>query len=205
MFERSFKNRLVLFNNDIDIFQVLIITLWFLVIISVVWSYRIAKQTGREPVIWILVGLVAGPIGLLIISLKDYNIKNAELLNTIKKTRFEYKQELKETNNTEVSPEYLMELEQKYHHLLTERSVEIITKEKVVTLKELIDSGVIDKNTDLKEKERILRFVELNKIKDSEIENWNPEWIEDDNICPACGNLLETKLNNCLNCGLRIK
>ena len=205
MIERLFTSSSLPTYNDIDIFDVIIITLWFLIIISIVWTYKIAKQTGREPGLWIFIGFISGPIGLLIISLKDYKIKNTELLNAIKKTRLEYKQELKKTVNTKINPEYLIELEKKYHHLLSERSVEIITKEKVVSLKELIDNGIIDKNTDLKDKERIIGFVERNKIIDSEIENWNPEWIEDDDLCPACGSPLDKRSNTCLNCGLRIK
>lgn len=205
MFKHSLESGSIPKYNDFDIFQILITTLWFLIIISIVWSYKIAKQTGRETSTWIIIGLFTGPIGLLIISLKDYKIKNHEILSTIKKTRLEYKQELEKTIKSENRQEYNREVEQKYNQLLITRTAEIITKEKVETLKELIDNGVIDKNTDLKEKERIIKFVELNKIEDSEIENWNPDWIENDNLCPACGNLLDMKSNNCLNCGLKIK
>jgi len=203
MVKRTFKNNSIPTFDDFDIFEILVITLWFLIIISIVWSYRIAKQTGREPATWIVIGFFAGPIGLLILSLKDYKIKNDELLHAIKMTRQEYVKELRSNRNKD--SDFVTGLEQKYHQLLTERSAEIITKEKVETLKELVENGVIDPDTDLKEKERIIKFVELNKIKDSEIEKWNPEWIDDTSICPACGAKLDKESNNCLNCGLRIK
>ncbi len=51
--------------------QTYMIILWILIIISIVWSYKIAKQTGREPALWIIIGFMSGPVGLLIISLKD--------------------------------------------------------------------------------------------------------------------------------------
>jgi len=113
MIKYSFKSSSIPTYNDIDIFQILVISLWLLIVVSIVWSYKIAKQTGREPAIWVMIGIFTGLIGLLI--------------------------------------------------------------------------------------------IELNKLKDTEIENWNPEWITNENICPACGTRIDKKSNNCLNCGLRIK
>jgi hypothetical protein len=191
--------------NGIDIFQILAIALWVLYIISIVWSYKIAKRTGREPGLWIFLGFIIGPIALLIISLKDYNIDNPELERTIKKTRKEFKDELDKEKKNRLDTEIKDKLEEKYKKRLNERAVEIITKDKVGTLQNLVDNGVIDKNTDIKEKERLIKFIEQNKIKDTEVENWSPEWVDDESVCPACGSQLDKSSNNCLNCGLRIK
>lgn len=190
---------------EVDLTQVLFIFLWFLSLISIVWTYNISKKTGRESGMWIILGLMTGPLALLIISFKDYKIRNFELAYIIKKTRLEYNQALKQAMQVKNNPESLQDLEQKYTQLLKERAVEIITKEKLGTLKELIDNGVINKDTDLNEKERLIKIVELNKINDTDIEEWNPDWAENDDLCPACGNSLDIYSNTCLNCGLKIK
>lgn len=191
--------------NDIDIIQILANALWVLIIISIVWSYKIAKQTGREPGLWIFLGFITGPIALLIISLKDYNIENPELETAIKITRKEFKDELNKEKRNNPDTEIKDKLEEKYNQRLNERAVDIITKDKVGTLQNLVDNGVIDKNTDIKEKERLIKFIEQNKFKDTEVENWSLEWVDDESVCPACGTPLDKSSNNCLNCGLRIK
>lgn len=191
--------------NNIDPFFVLVIVLWVLIIISIIWAYRIAKKTGREPVLWVFLGIITGPIALLIISLKDYKVDNSELNEVVKKTRNEFKEELAQDRRNGLDTGHENRLEEKYDQLLNDRVADIITKNKVGILQGLVDNGIIDKNTDIKEKERLIRFMEHNKINDTEVEKWSPDWLDDENVCPACGAQLHKNSLNCLNCGLKIK
>ena len=202
MIKQSVNKPGQLLNNSKH-FEILFLGFWFLTIISIVWSYKIAKQTGREPGIWVIIGLFAGAFGLLIISLKDYKIKNETLLKIIKKTRKEYQNELKKKGNN--NPEYKSELEQKYNQILIDRTAEVLTKEKMEIVKELVDRGVISKETDLKEKERVIKRIEQNKIQDKELLEWNPDWVENERLCPACGTTIDSNSDYCLNCGLKLK
>ena len=68
MIKNFFNTGVIPTFNDIDIIQILAIALWMLIIISIVWSYKIAKHTGREPGLWIFLGFIIGPIALLVIS-----------------------------------------------------------------------------------------------------------------------------------------
>ena len=204
MIEQSFNKQDQTFNES-KYFEILFIILWFLTIVSIVWSYKIAKKTGHEPGTWIIIGLLIGPIGLLIISLKDYKIKNEELLEIIKKTRNEYQTELRKKRSNSKSTEYELKLEQRYNKILIERTVKILTKEKIEIIKELVDRGIINKETDLKEKERIIKLTEQNKFKENELSEWNPDWIDNENLCPACGTPIDSKSDYCLNCGLKLK
>ena len=191
--------------NNIDPFYMLVIVLWVLIIISIIWTYRIAKQTGREPGLWFFLGVFTGPIALLIISLKDYKVDNSELNEVVRKTRKEFKEASAQERRNGLDTGHENRLEEKYNQILNDRTADTITKNKVGILKGLVDNGIIDKNIDITEKERLIRFMEHNKTKDTEVENWSPDWLDDENICPACGAQLYINSNNCLNCGLKIK
>ncbi len=202
-------------GNDIrniqreNITQTYMIVLWILIIISIVWSYKIAKQTGREPVLWVVIGLMAGSIGLLIISLKDYYIKDIKIQNIIITTRQEFKEKLKRElgriKDKELKKKKRFEITQEFQKLLVERCSKEITDEKVKVLKELVDKGIIDKNTDLTEKARIIEKMNSLKMTSSDEINWEKEWIENESVCPACGAELEENSDYCLDCGLKIK
>lgn len=194
-------------NNDlnkiIELYGIVPSILSIALLIALIWSYRIAKQTGREPSVWIFIGIFLGPIGLLILSLKDYKINNLDLAEIVRKTRIEYKNELKESHN--LNNGLAQDLELKYSKILFDRTSQIITKEKLKVLKDFIDDGVIDDKIDVKEKERLINLIEKNKLIDSELENWSPEWAENEMICPACGYPVQDGSNICLGCGLRLK
>ncbi len=205
----------IIIGNDIKtiqretIFQAYMMIIWILIIGSIVWSYKIAKQTGREPALWIIIGFMAGSIGLLIISLKDYYIKDFKIKNIIITTRQEFKEKLKSELGTiqdkELKNKKRLEITQEFQKLLTEKCSKEFTYEKVEMLKELVDKGIIDKNTDLTEKARIIEKMDSFKMISSDEINWKKEWTDNESVCPACGTELEEKPEYCLNCGLKIK
>ena len=89
--------------------------------------------------------------------------------------------------------------------MLFRSAAEIMTKEKMEIVKELVDRGVISKETDLKEKERVIKLIEQNKIQDKELSEWNPNWVKNESLCPACGTPIDSNSDYCLNCGLKLK
>jgi len=192
-----------------NIVQAYFIVLWLLIIVAIVWSYKVAKQTGREPALWIIIGLMAGPIGLLILSLKDYYIKDFKIKNIIITTRQEFKEKLKSEldiiQDKEFKNRKRHEITKEFQDLLVEKCSREFTYEKVEILKELVDKGIIDKNTDLTEKARILEKMDSFKMTSSDEIKWKKEWTDNESVCPACGTEMEEKSDYCLNCGLKIK
>lgn len=192
-----------------NIIMVYMLVLWILTMASVVWSYKLAKHTGRKPALWIIIGLMTGSVGLLILSLKDYYIKDFNIKNLIISTRQEFKEKLKSELGTiqdkELKNKKRLEIAQAFQKLLMESYSKEFTDEKIKMLKELVDKGIIDKNTDLTEKAGIIEKMDSFKMKNSEDINWKKEWTENESICPACGTELEEKPDYCLNCGLKVK
>lgn len=192
-----------------NIVQAYFIVLWLLIIVAIVWSYKVAKQTGREPALWIIIGLMAGPIGLLILSLKDYYIKDFKIKNIIITTRQEFKEKLKSEldiiHDKKFKNRKRLEITKEFQDLLVEKCSREFTYEKVEILKELVDKGIIDKNTDLTEKARILEKMDSFKMTSSDEIKWKKEWTDNESVCPACGTEMEEKSDYCLNCGLKIK
>ncbi len=188
---------------------VFVVILWLLIIASIIWSYKVAKQTGREPALWIIIGLIAGSIGLLILSLKDYNIKNLKIKSIILTTRTEFKEklnnELDTVTNKDLKNKKRQEITQDFQRLLLERCSKEFTFVKVELLKEMVDKGILNKDTDLEDKARIIEKMESYKMTDSDRINWKHEWVENELICPACGTELDEESNNCLDCGLKVK
>ncbi len=195
--------------SSFDFYNVLFTCIWILFILSIVWSYKIAKQTGRDPSLWIFIGIFIGPLALLILSLKDYYIKNPTLRDEIIRTRLEYKKELNNTEEIKTvrqdNKSLKRELLNKYQNILVERSAKILTQDKLDTLKELLDNGIINSKIDLTKKKRLIEIIEYNRLKDVDVVNWNPEWLDDESVCPACGTKLDKNSENCLNCGLKVK
>lgn len=189
--------------------QTYMIFLWFLIIGSIIWSYKVAKQTGREPVLWILIGFGAGPIGLLILSFKDYSIKDFKVKDLVLKTRIEYKtkliKELSIISEKEKKHKRKDDITQEYQVLLYNRCSKLITAEKIDLIKDLADKGIIDPNIDFDEKARLLEKIESYKSQGSDEIDWKVEWTENESLCPACGTEIEKELNNCINCGLKLK
>lgn len=199
MFEYYFNN--LNRSTVVSLFNTFYIILWILILLSIIWTYKIAKRTGRNSGLWVFLGLIFGPIPLLFISLMDYKIDNPMILNIIYQIRKDYKNEI----NNKSGFESAQAIENKYNVILKEEVAKIFTIEKVSALKELIDIGVIDNNVDIKDKERIIGIIEHNKLNDSETINWTQEWNNNENLCPACGQQIDKESTFCLNCGLRVK
>lgn len=209
MFRYLFNGNDILTIQNDRFIQAYMIILWFLIIGSIIWSYKVAKQTGREPVLWILIGFIAGPIGLLILSFKDYSIKDFKVKDIVLKTRIEYKakliKELSVISEKEKKHKRKDEITQEYQVLLNNWCSKVITAEKIDLLEDLAEKGIIDPNIDIAEKARLLEKIESYKLKGSEKIDWKVEWTENESLCPACGTEIEKALNNCFNCGLKLK
>lgn len=206
----SFSNhkKVIPFNTDSGI-QYYFIIVWLFTIGSIVWSYKIAKQQDREPAIWILIGISIGSIGLLILSLKDYDIKDPKIKEIILRTRKEFKARLKTELGQFLDKNLIKEkkiiLTKEYQNLLEIRCAAALSNEKIELLKEMINLGLVDQNTDLTDKARIIEKMETYKMTGSDEINWKKEWVENDTICAACGTEIDEKSSYCLNCGLKIK
>ncbi len=209
MFKHLFDGNDILTIQRDSFIQTYMGILWFLIIGSIIWSYKVANQTGREPALWIVIGFMAGPVGLLILSFKDYSIKDFRIKDIIQKTRIEFKTHLTKELSTIIEKEQKKRrgdhITQKYQELLYNRCSKIITAEKIDLIRDLADKGIIDPNIDIAEKARILEKIESHKLKGSDEIDWKTEWTENELLCPACGTEIEKTVNNCLNCGLRLK
>ncbi len=209
MFRYLFEEKDILTIQRDRFIQTYMGILWFLVIGSIIWSYKVAKQRGREPALWIVLGFMAGPVGLLILCFKDYYIKDFRIKDIIQKTRVEFKTHLTKELSTIIEKEEKKrrraQITQEYQELLYNRCSKIFTAEKIDLIKDLADKGIIDPNIDIAEKARIIEKIESHQLKRSDEIEWKTEWTENESLCPACGTELEKTMNNCINCGLRIK
>lgn len=209
MFRNLFNGNDILTIQRDSFIKTFMIILWFLIIGSIIWSYKVAKQTGREPALWILIGFLAGPIGLLILSFKDYLILDFNIKDIVLKTRIEYKtklvNELNELSDKDKRLKRKDEITKEYQVLLHNRCSKVITAEKLDLIKDLADKGIIDPNIDITEKARLLEKIESYKLEGSDEIDWKVEWTKNASLCPACGTEIESKLNYCFNCGLKLK
>lgn len=177
-------------------------SLSILFIVGVIWIYKIAKITGQQAVPLVIVGTAIPYLVLFILSLKDYNIKDEKLKKVVNNTRSEFIREIEIARNQGYSGIHVKE---KYEKIIKERSIEVITKSKLEVVKQLIDDGIIDRSIDLKRKEDLIKEMELNKLSNSDVSDWQESWNDDETLCPACGVNIVPDINNCINCGLKLK
>jgi hypothetical protein len=186
-----------------------VIVLWVSIIGAIIWSYKIARRTGREPVLWVFIGWMFGPIGLLILSFKDYYLGDPDLKRIVMETRQEYKSKLKVELRTiydkALVKQRKIKLTNEYQGILHKRCAKELTAEKIEVLKELVGRGIIDKDIDIEAKARVIAKAEAYNMDGSDQIDWKKEWIEDESRCPACGTEIDEAANHCLNCGLKIK
>jgi hypothetical protein len=187
-------------DSDISIITGTSIFNILLVLVSAVWSYKIAKRKGHFAGIWFFIGLYTGPVGLFVISNMYYHTDVPQVKKIIESTKQELIQKIKENikNKELLINEYMGILKIRLNDEL------VNTYEKAGKVKEMIDENVVNQYINSSKKIELLNLLKSDISKDEQI-NWNPAWLEQENICPACGKELDNEMKICSECGLRLE
>ena len=187
-------------NSNFEFFNKTFSIIYPILLISItIWTVLIARRKNQLPVLWLFISFYIGPIALIIISLLDYRIKDKLIKKIVFDTRIDFLQKVKYSNFNK------SELINEYEKIIIDKIKIELTNNKLETIKELIDQGVINPELDLSEKKEQIESYISNEYSEEESINWNPNWLEQENICPACGKELRPEQLVCIKCGLKVK
>lgn len=162
-----------------------------------VWVYKISKRKNQFDVSFLFLTLCMGPLFLLIVSNLDYCFKHRDIKRIVKKYREEFQEKSEQVSGDKSALilEYLKKIEDR---LMQERIAEY---EKLSTISAATNIPQLNKyiNQKINSINALIGESPINEKPD-----WNPEWNESDEVCPACGARLKESDKFCAGCGLKV-